>query len=319
MFPEINFGSFAKRFDRLNSNPSTPLVHYTSASTLFRILEDKVVWMRNARCMNDFKEMTYAFELIAGYFSKKKHRERFREACDGCFEGAYQEIGDLITGHSPNIQGDAYITCLSEHSKFENNGRLSMWRGYGGRDLAVAIYLNTKETLQEGPYGIEGYPVEYWDMTRFSTEMNARVRYIAANRDKIVAGGRQPFIDGLFHMFYIFAVALKHPAFREEKEWRLVYLPKLYPSAGMEEHRKTKVVNGMPQVIYEIPIDGKPINNGIALTPRQLVHRIVVGPCSEADVAVSAIEEALRRAMQHPRPSNKQLVTFCGIPYREKI
>jgi hypothetical protein len=61
--------------------------------------------------------------------------------------------------------------------------------------------------------------------------------------------------------FRVFALSTKHPGFHEEQEWRIIY------SAQIEETtrliRRTVVVRGMPQIIYEIPLANIPEENFI--------------------------------------------------------
>jgi hypothetical protein len=316
-FQPLFLGAAAKRYDEIQTTKRFSLVHYTSASVLLEIINHEVVWMRNARCMNDFQEITYALDAIRLFFSDPKASIAFRDACERCHEGSYRELDNLLTGHLPSFQNGAFITCLSEHdNKREANGRLSMWRGYGGKDVAVAIYLNNKAIVGEGPYGLYGYPVSYWDFKRISTEIRSRIAFIKKNTDRIRSHDKAEFISSLFAMFQYFATAIKHPSFLEEKEWRLLYLPYIYPSPGLDAKRVVRSVNGMPQTIYQIPIDGLPINQGITPTISQLVSKIVVGPCFEASVAIQAIQAALASKGHHQLAGN---VTFCGIPYREKI
>ena len=40
-------------------------VHYTSAATLQRIIENKEFWMRNASLMDDYSEIDYGLDLLA--------------------------------------------------------------------------------------------------------------------------------------------------------------------------------------------------------------------------------------------------------------
>ncbi|MER9530170.1 DUF2971 domain-containing protein [Mesorhizobium sp. M0309] len=316
-FQPLFLGAAARRYDDISTTKRFSLVHYTSAAVLLEIVEREVVWMRNARCMNDFQEINYALDAIRQFFSTTKSSSNFRDACERCHEGSYTELDNLLTGHLPSFQNGAFITCLSEHdNKTEANGRLSMWRGYGGKDVAVAIYLNNKAIVGEGPYGLYGYPVSYWNFDHIAKEIRSRIAWIKKNTEKIKKRDRVEFISSLFAMFQYFATAIKHPSFVEEKEWRLLYLPYIYSSPGLEERKIVRTLNGMPQTIYQIPINGLPINEGTAPTIDELVAKIVVGPCFEASVAIQAIQAALA-AKGHRRLAGN--VTFCGIPYREKI
>ena len=43
--------------------------------------------------------------------------------------------------HLPNT----FVLCFSEHAKEDNDGLLSMWRGYGDQGRGVAIVLDTAQ------------------------------------------------------------------------------------------------------------------------------------------------------------------------------
>ncbi|MER9259011.1 DUF2971 domain-containing protein [Mesorhizobium sp. M0619] len=316
-FQPLFLGSSSKRYDEIATTHRFSLVHYTSATVLLEIIKNQAVWMRNARCMNDFQEVTYALDGIRAFFSDAKNAQGFKQACDSCHPGTHSDLDRLLNGHLPSVENGAYITCLSEHdNRKERSGRLSMWRGYGGKDVAVAIYLNNKAIVGEGPYGLSGYPVEYWNLNQIFNELRKRIAFIKRNKEKIQSKPKSEFISSLFAMFQYFATAVKHPSFSEEKEWRLVYLPNIFPTPGLQEKRIVRAINGMPQTIYCIPIDGKPINQGNAVTIDMLVSKVVVGPCFEASVALDAIRTALLDAGHQGLAQN---VSFCGIPFREKV
>ncbi|KQZ29180.1 hypothetical protein ASD50_18505 [Mesorhizobium sp. Root552] len=293
------------------------LAHYTSAEVVLEMLKNQNVWMRNARCMNDFSEVDYPITIIHKYFSDANRSKDFRDACDKCHIGVFETVDSLLNGHLPSIYNETYITCLSEHHRRDDaNGRLSMWRGYGGSKIPAAIVVRKEATLGEGPYGLSGFPVQYLAENAFFSELDRRKGIMLTNRTSISRRPPNEFRNSLFGMFQVLIATTKHPGFKEEKEWRLLYLPKLYPSNGLEQHKAQQTINGMPQSIYKIPVDGEPINDGTALTVDSLVERIILGPCTEAGVAIEAIREQLRSA-GHRNP--EKAVHFCGIPYREKI
>lgn len=308
-------GTFAAKYDRFQKSRGS-LVHYTSCSALLSILEKKAVWLRNARCMNDFREMTYALSLIHDYFGNTENRKRFQAACDSCHPKTFEQFATLFDGHTNSIVNDSYIVCMSEHQPRETAGRLSMWRGYGALEVAAAVYLRTKGVWGEGPYGLVGYPCVYWGQREFAREIDTRITFMEAHRAAIKKLPASRFVNSLFGMLQVFCAAIKHPGFKEETEWRLLYLPKLYPSIGLDARRDIVPINGTPQTIYRVPLDGEPFNAGKAITVDTLVQRVVVGPCIEASVAVNAIAAALEKAGH--RKATKA-VSFCGIPYREKV
>ena len=315
---EIFLGKMGKRFASLEKSKVKTLVHYTSSSAFFNIVKNKSVWMRNARCMNDFLEIQYALEAIYIYFSDSGRRDRFRRACESCHEGVFDELDKLITGHQSSLIEHAYITCLSEHHRIrEPKGRLSMWRAYDGKEVPIAVYLRKKVLIGDGPYGLQGYPVSYLTYEEIYAEINERVAYIEKWQDWIASKiQKDQFLNTLFSMFQILSVTVKHPGFVEEKEWRLVYLPKIYPSKVMDENARAECLSGIPQKIHVIPIDGRKIENTNAVRIDKLLEKIVVGPSFEHKVTIEGVVQALKDS-GITNPQRK--VIFCGIPYRARI
>lgn len=312
----VFLGSLSSQFDELENNKAVTLAHYTSARVLLEILSTKQVWMRNARCMNDFSEIDYAVGLVRQYFNDEKRQKRFQETCNKCHPSSFEELGRLLDGHLPSIYNHTYITCLSLHGVDDSIGRLSMWRGYGGSDVAAAVVVNKETVVRDGPYGLQGYPVQYYRKEEFFAEIDGRVDIIEKNIDEIASAPFNNFRSTLFGVFQVLLATIKHPGFSEENEWRLLYTPNLYPSKDLEKTKIQVTLNGMPQSVYKIPIDGEPFNEGRAATIDNLVGKIIIGPCNEAGVAVAAIQDALKNA--HHR-SAESIVHFCGIPYRERV
>ena len=52
-------------------------VHYTSAENAMRIIQSKTVWLRNARCMNDYMEVYHGYEQLEKFFSGTRQEKGF--------------------------------------------------------------------------------------------------------------------------------------------------------------------------------------------------------------------------------------------------
>ena len=57
-----------KQRDAIYAN-GTRFVHYTSADAAFKIIGSKRLWMRNAICMSDYREVQHGFDMLAKFFS----------------------------------------------------------------------------------------------------------------------------------------------------------------------------------------------------------------------------------------------------------
>jgi hypothetical protein len=90
--------------------------------------------------------------------------------------------------------------------------------------------------------------------------------------------------------------AIKHPSFKEEREWRLIAVPSSFEGVKYRAHGSLIV----PYLDLPIPKDG------------QLIKEIVVGPCRYPDLALRSIR--LMSAAQRGWPLK---VTTARTPFRQ--
>jgi hypothetical protein len=146
---------------------------------------------------------------------------------------------------------NTYIASLSEHDDSEDgHGRLSMWRAFGGGNIArVAIVLKIpKFSGGAAALNVMFSPVAYLNQEEVHAELDSVTRNIRDHSDFLRSIGRPALIGFIFQMLVAGVACLKHEGFREEREWRAVYFPNRSPSALMESSIET--VGGVPQIIY---------------------------------------------------------------------
>ena len=112
-------------------------------------------------------------------------------------------------------------------------------------------------------------------------------------------------------MLLVAAVSLKHEGFKEEKEWRAIYLPDLYASKLMS--RTIETINGVPQTVYQIPLEDNPTEDVTGVSIPQLVERIILGPSEYPFPMYQAFTAALEEAGVENSGSR---VIVSGIPLR---
>jgi hypothetical protein len=120
------------------------LAHYTSMEVLEKILRTNEIWFSNPLLMNDIEEVRFglnesqrlvmASEGISRVCGDQTRIDLFRNA----FLKNYSQfaVTQVI---------DTYVLCLSEHAKTNDDGVLSMWRGYGGNGHGAAIVLDASK------------------------------------------------------------------------------------------------------------------------------------------------------------------------------
>jgi hypothetical protein len=95
-------------------------------------------------------------------------------------------------------------------------------------------------------------------------------------------------------MLQVGATCLKDEGFREEREWRAIYSPKLNPSPLMEA--STEVIAGVPQVVYKVPLDVA-VSDALAdLDLSRMFDSLIIGPSPYPLVMYKAFTETLKKA-----------------------
>jgi hypothetical protein len=112
-------------------------------------------------------------------------------------------------------------------------------------------------------------------------------------------------------MLIVNSVSLKHVGFREEKEWRMIYLPNLNSSEFMVPAMKT--INGIPQTIYQMPLESNSADGAVGMSILRLIDKIIIGPSEYSYILYRAFETVLKEAGVEDAGSS---VIVSGIPLR---
>ena len=250
-------------------------VHYTTADSALKIFDSREVWMRKSSCMNDFMEVEHGFDCLNAAYKKRK--ERLALLFESKFPGFSTKLEDLFNGWLPHFRSDSYITCISEHDNDEDvTGRLSMWRAYGRR-TGVAVVLNSNSFLTPSD-ALKAYtsPVAYLNENGFDQSFGEILDAIEKNIEIINALGEQAVLNHMFEVFRMAILCTKHPGFREEKEWRVIYTPTYQKSERLRFDIQS--INGVPQPIYKIPLEDVASEGLTGIEIPNLVERIIIGP-----------------------------------------
>lgn len=249
------------------------LVYYTSADTAMKVLRNQELWFRNATVMNDFSEISYGLGLIQAVFSGPEGA-RFREAVEDIFPDTIKRAEKLLSGWEHDWKFETYLACVSIHNPEEDKrGRLSMWRAYGDTALVVN---NTPMTAVTDLLAVFSIPVLYISIEGFTEHLSKITDAILINRKYLQDLGQDTLVNYIHNMLFRFAIASKHPGFREEDEWRLYYRPNERKSPAMTE--ETHVLGSVPQKIYKLRLADEPEIGLHGADIPSLLDRIIVGP-----------------------------------------
>jgi hypothetical protein len=173
-------------------------------------------------------------------------------------------------------------------------GRLSMWRAYGG-DTNVAFVFNNKPFFNDkSTTNAFSSPVLYCDRHSFLTNFEEVVANLETHLElaKQIGGeALKGILEGIFHFA---AISPKHPGFAEEKEWRVIFSPTIFPSERLGYD--LEVVGGVPQRVYKFPLENFPEDEVAGVTLSELLEEIIIGPTQNAYTVYNALVDALDKA-----------------------
>lgn len=310
----------AVMWDDLDSENDFPaqrplLAHYTSVAVLDGMMGNNEIWFSNPLYMNDLEELRFGMvEGASAFRTSQELKAAFQD--DHAYDAMMEYFNNLFEAFETKHAFDTYIMCLAKHAPENNDGLLSMWRGYGAGGGGVAIVFDTKKiALSEASPFIIG-------AVQYSTRQE-RLEWIA-NKIK----GLAELINGTEHddqeLFLIahywierlkvFALFTKHSGFDEEQEWRIVYM------SERDKDEKLKHMLGYaitprgavePKLKFQVrPLDGV---FGDDLSLENVVDRIILGPTTSTMLAATSVKRMLSHRGKH---GLAEKIVASSIPFR---
>lgn len=298
--------------------PPPKLVHYTSAQTAMAILtakkeEDRCLWLRNATEMNDFSEVSFGQQMLIRAWKNQDLNDSFFQSIN--------EINPEIVGNAFKLMGDefdtirlnTYLLSLALHKGLELEiGQLSMWRAYGG-NANVCLVFNTEAFVNEqDAYSVNIAPVDYRGVIGVSEEL-ARMRdAMIQHKDALKEIAPDTVAFNLKYALDIMLLSTKHPGFREENEWRIIYRPPGKPLVP-DVPSKVVCVDGVVQTVFYLPMVDVPDKGITKANLNDLLSHIIIGPTPNESVVYNAFVRLLEEA-NVTNPGSR--VRISGIPLR---
>lgn len=286
--------------------------YYTSASTGLNILKGRALWMRAAACMNDYREIDYGIQLLNHtIYGSDYRRSRVKELAEnlGWGSGTVDQMLSDLNRNEQQYVTHTYLACVAEHRPQERGkGRLSMWRAYG-RKTGIAIVLKPSAIFFPiEPLPLLLTPVEYLTQNQFTNGFDWMLDNLNRNLMELKAYEPKKMLDYFVHMLLASIFSIKNPGFSEEKEWRFLY----HETNNTHLHHDIVVVDGVPQIIYKLPICG-PKDQGPGVPLDEALDEIIIGPSQFAEVIRTAFIRALMEMGIH---NAEQRVSKSNIPLR---
>jgi len=169
-----------------------------------------------------------------------------------------------------------------------------MWRAYGG-STGVALVLNNGPFLRPSD-ALKAYtsPVAYFSPEGFTQHFNKIVDAMEEHEDLLKELDYEELMGFVFHHFQYSILSTKHPGFKEEREWRIIYSPRLESSRHIR--RDVETVRGTPQPVYKLPLQNFPEEGFTGATIPELLDRIIIGPTDHSFAAYEAFAALLEGA-----------------------
>jgi hypothetical protein len=288
-------------------------VHYSSAENIFKIISSKTMWLRNTRCMADFSEVEHGYAMLLKFFQQPHNKEAFSKAVDSISPNLASESLTLFDQWWADIRFNTYICSISEHEDSEDgHGRLSMWRAFGQSTTSrAAVVLRLPEEGAAEGLRVILSPVAYIGEANLEQQLWNVIKNINDNHDYLATVGSDRLKQLLLFTLANGVVSIKHVGFHEEKEWRLIYYPRLNSSKLITS--STEILAGVPQIVHKIPLIDNPDEGVTGVSITSLVDRIIIGPTVFGMPIYTAFVEELAKAGMTDAGSR---VWVSGIPIR---
>ncbi|MEK4663025.1 DUF2971 domain-containing protein [Priestia sp. FSL H7-0729] len=249
--------------------------HYCSVDTFFSILHNSTLRLSDINKVNDFKERRWILEKILLEIRKQLLPQQNNKSSK-----FFEEYWDTVVSYDSNT----YISCFSSEADL-----LSQWRGYAqdGEGLAIGFSKKVLNSL------VVEHFTAFKKVVYGKSEQNEYIETILSSLHNTSIASVIPD----FHTNERFNIPYyKNPAFKEEKEWRLVYYQDSssflnYNTIGEPRIKanfsKIKMRSDGTRLISYMELDFSKIK-------KELIKSVVIGPkskLSEADIKLFLYSE----------------------------
>lgn len=272
------------------------LYHYTDIRGLMGIVNSRAIWASHIYYLNDSKEILHACEVLGGLLGSNQ----------SVVHGTEREFVEQFRNWLATFRRNAFhifIFSLSEQPSL-----LSQWRSYTPHGKGVS--LGFSPTVVNHVLRTPGFRIakclytdhEHEELMRSLVEkMLITFRQRVSTLDATKAHPSQkyhPFLEEFRNDLLQVLAIVKHSAFKEEQEWRIVspYCPK-YTATEVKFREGASML--LPYVELKLPGNGN------------LFEEVILGPSQDLDLSFSALSAYLSNCRACNRTVNSQ------IPLRE--
>lgn len=276
--------------------PTDTLYHYTSLSGVLGIVGSGELRASDVRYMNDSAELRHTLELLNKHVTRR-----------------------ILAGVDQPELLHAFLDWLSRRivsgpmlfgASFRANGNLlSQWRGYSVHGKGVSLGfdpLAVRERAKEQGFSIGRClyaPEEQATLIEKvidGVEDLARQHGCDGQNQREAAVIFQRIEEDLLRI----AAVIKHPAFEEEQEWRIIssiMTDAAHPRVSFREGASMLV----PYFLFRLCSEGK---------ARVPLNHVFIGPTTNAELSMHSLRLYLNKQQSAPRDG----ISYCQIPFRKR-
>ncbi|AWN73451.1 DUF2971 domain-containing protein [Legionella anisa] len=264
--------------------PQTTLYHYTSLGPFTKIIETKSLWATDINYFSDTSELIYFRDLCLA---------RVREIkSSNPSDLIIEQLEDWITQHFNRGHG-IYIVCFSAKGNL-----LSQWRAYSKESKGISIGFSASRIIKqvtEKQFLIGKCIYNRDDQKEIikkvidSLVSNAEIKGI--DTKKHPTQSYHSAFEELLDVMLQIAALIKHPAFSEEDEWRVV--SKVYNTYLIEELKYREGSSFLiPYLEFQLP----------SSRDRAIeIEMVILGPSKNENRSMRSVSNFLALKKSNPR------------------
>jgi len=279
--------------------PQGVLYHYTTFTGLLGIVKSKSLWASDIRYMNDSAELRHTADLI-----RMEVRERI--------EAGHPDSA-LLTQFVDWVAHRITNGHLLFGASFRSQGNLlSQWRGYSTPGRGVSLGFSPESILRCAArqrfmvgkciYELSRQRMLIRKVIDAVEQLAARQAARAGKTSERAVFYQEAFAEVETDLLRLAAI-LKHPSFREEKEWRIVS-PVITEDAEAEILFREGYAMLVPYIEFAIGLDNEPL----------AMDHLFLGPTANVNISMNSLKMFLDKNNITP----KRGIEYCQIPFRQR-
>ncbi len=279
--------------------PMATLYHYTTFTGLLGIVGTRTIWASDVRYMNDSAELRHTADLIKAEVQERIH-------------GGHAN-GNLLAQFADWVEHRITNGHMLFGASFRSHGNLlSQWRGYSAPGKGVSLGFcpdhilrcARKQEFMIGkciyePHRQRALIKQVLDAVEQLAEKKAAATSSASKRSALY---RSAFASIEIDLLRIAAI-LKHPSFREEKEWRIVS-PVIANTAEAPILFREGHAMLVPYIEFSLELAGEP----------PVMDHLYLGPTVNMNISMNSLKMFLEQHGIVPRRG----IDYCQIPFRQR-